>query len=174
MIDQINILQATHRAMNLALAQLQSRPAACAGRWFAGEINAMAADGDRLGRCLELFHRRRQHPGQGQPRPVDDANWTGNIPAMVSPIIKVTGRPNMWPRSRREALARSIGNPLRPFARRRRICLIEESSGNWLDAFVRTIQMVGRQKRLAARPAPRPVGRTGGEEASAKAGPEIS
>jgi hypothetical protein len=47
----------------------------------------------------------------------------------------------MWPRSRRTDLVRSIGNPLRPFDWRRRICLIEEFFGNWLDAFVRTIQI---------------------------------
>ncbi|MEI9962890.1 MAG: ribonuclease HII [Limisphaerales bacterium] len=71
LIDKINILQATHRAMNDALAKLNPPPqhALVDGR----PVKTMRVPQTAIvkGDAREFFHRRRQCAGQGDARPAD-------------------------------------------------------------------------------------------------------
>ena len=69
MIDRINIYQAAHRAMNLALDQLQPPPehVLVDGRPVKSMRFPEHTAGER--RCAQLLDCRRERPGEGDARP---------------------------------------------------------------------------------------------------------
>ena len=69
-IDSINILQATHQAMNEALGQLRPPPAHALVDGLPVPSLCFPPDGSGEGRRAQLLHRRRQRAGEGDARPV--------------------------------------------------------------------------------------------------------